>query len=150
MKISRVTRQRPVVGAPGLRPATVWIGALATILILAASLAPGAEAATVYANWLKVKRITYSASLDTYLVLFDGTPRTNETDGSGNPCGSYDQAVVRASSVGVVTDAEKVDRLMTELHIAFATGQLVRAWAHKCDNYGATTYPKLYSLQTGF
>jgi hypothetical protein len=150
MKTSRVTRQRPVVGAPGFRPATVWIGALATILTLAASLAPAAEAASVYANWLKVKRITYAANLDTYLVLFDGTPRTNETDDFGNPCDSYTQGVVRASSAGVPTDAAKVDRLMTELHIAFATGKLVRAWAAKCDVYSGTTYPKIYSLQTGF
>lgn len=150
MRMAKAGRQNEVSGAPLHSRTAVWIAAVATILLLTVSLAPRAEAATVYANWLKVKRITYAANLDTYLVLFDGTPRTDETDDSGNPCGSYGQAVVRASSAGVTTDAAKVDRLMTELHIAFTTGKLVRAWVHRCDNYGATTYPKIYSLQTGF
>jgi ABC-type branched-subunit amino acid transport system substrate-binding protein len=106
-------------------------------------------AATVYGNWQTVKEIRYQAGTNLYLVSFNGTPLTNETDSLGNACGSYAFAVVKASADGVATTDQTVDRMVQSLEIARATGLRVRLWVHHCSTAGtATTYPKAYLVWT--
>ena len=74
---------------------------------------------------------------------------TNETDDLGNPCGSYDFAVVKASQDGIATTDQNVDRMIQSLEIARATGLRVRLWVHRCSTAGSSvTYPKAYLVWT--
>lgn len=117
----------------------------AAILLVAGTATPPAEAASVYADWATVETIEYNAGSNTYRVLFSGTPGSTETDANGNLCDIFSWAVVKASSAGVTTTDEEVDRMIDQLYIAYATGNPVTVRVHQCDNYNnASTYPKVY------
>jgi hypothetical protein len=122
---------------------------LATVAILALTSALPARAASVYSPWLKVQSIEYLASTDAYLIGFEGTVRTDELDADGSPCTIYSKAVIRESTKGVATDAKDVDRMVSQLFFAKATGQRVRAVVHQCDTFNnSATRPKIYDLIT--
>ena len=124
---------------------------LATVLAIVSALflPQEAPAASVYANWLKVKQIRYHANADAYLVSFDGSAGTDETDSSGNPCSSYDFTVIKANNDGAPTTSEQVDRMIQALEIARASGLRVRVWVSSCTGAISTvTYPKAYAVWT--
>jgi hypothetical protein len=138
--------QRPGSNTTTARP--IRLAVIGVFLACLTLIVPHAGAATVYANFLTIDQIVYAASGDTYLVRFNGTPfSTSETDDLGTPCDDFSGVVIRSSTKGVNTeDPAKVDRLITQLNIAWATGAEVKLWVHRCDVHATNpkTYPKGY------
>ena len=135
--------------AAKLRLATRWSLLVTAVVLVSLGSAVPAWGASVYANFLQVASIEYLVSTDSYLVGFVGTVGTTELDADGAPCTIYTKAVIRESTKGVATDARDVDRLVSQLFFAKATGMRVRAWVHQCDTFNnAATRPKIYYLIT--